>query len=108
MNRIKFLRSSAGLSQGQLGKKLGCSSVTVSRYELETRQLDPATIHALCDLFVCTSDYLLGRSDVPYAAVAAEDAALLASYHSAPENVRAAISVLLSGKSEPAEKKKAV
>ena len=107
MNRIKDLRTASGLSQRQLGKRLGCSSVTVSRYELESRQLDPATIHALCDLFSCTSDYLLGRSDVAYSSVTPEDAALLASYHSAPENVKEAISVLLSGVSLQAGKKKA-
>ena len=108
MNRIMELRKSRGMSQDELGQILNVGKGAVSRYELEKRQLTPEAIHVLCDLFGCTSDYLLGRSDVPYAAVAAEDAALLASYHSAPENVRAAISVLLSGKSEPAEKKKAV
>lgn len=108
MNRIRELRLAANMQQADLAQHLSVSKVTVSRYELEQRQLDPTTICTLCDLFGCTADYLLGRSDVPYAAVAAEDAALLASYHSAPENVRTAISVLLSGKSEPAEKKKAV
>lgn len=108
MNRIRDLRTAAGWTQAELGRELGCVGQTVSKLESEVRQLDPAMINAICDLFGCTADYLLGRSDVPYAAVAAEDAALLASYHSAPENVRTAISVLLSGKSEPAEKKKAV
>ena len=108
MNRIKELRQMQGWTQAQLGARIGTAKSTISEYENEKHLLDPPTIHALCDLFSCTSDYLLGRSDVPYATVTAEDAALLASYHSAPENVRAAISVLLSGKSEPAEKKKAV
>lgn len=108
MNRIRDLRTAAGWTQAQLGEKLNVGNTAISQYESETRQLDPATIHALCDLFGCTADYLLGRSDVAYSSVTPEDAALLASYHSAPENVREAISVLLSGESEPAEKKKAV
>lgn len=108
MNRIMELRQAKGMTQEELGHVLNVGKGAVSRYEQGKRQLTPEAIHAICDYFGCTADYLLGRSDVPYAAVAAEDAALLASYHSAPENVRTAISVLLSGKSEPAEKKKAV
>lgn len=108
MNRIKELRQMQGWTQAQLGARIGTAKSTISEYENEKHLLDPPTIHALCDLFGCTSDYLLGRSDVAYSSVTPEDAALLASYHSAPENVREAISVLLSGESEPAEKKKAV
>ncbi len=108
MNRIAELRLARGMTQDVLGQILNVGKGAVSRYEQEKRQLTPEAIHALCDLFGCTSDYLLGRSDVPNAAVTAEDAALLASYHSAPENVREAISVLLSGVSLQAEKKKAV
>lgn len=108
MNRIKDLRLSNNWRQEDLATKMNTAKSVISRYETGKLDLDTDLINRLCDLFGCTSDYLLGRSDVPYAAVAAEDAALLASYHSAPENVRAAISVLLSGKSEPAEKKKAV
>lgn len=107
MNRIRELRSVNEWTQAQLGKKIGVAKTTISGYESEDRQLTPATIHTLCDLFGCTSDYLLGRSDVAYSSVTPEDAALLASYHSAPENVREAISVLLSGVSLQAGKKKA-
>ena len=64
MNRIKDLRLAAGMSQEDIGRRLNVGKGAVSRYELEQRQLDPATIHALCDLFGCTADYLLGRSDI--------------------------------------------
>ena len=64
MNRIKDLRLVRDMSQADLGEVLGCTGQSVSRFEREERQLDPATIHALCDLFGCTSDYLLGRSDI--------------------------------------------
>ena len=64
MNRIKDLRLAAGMSQEDLGHRLNVGKGAVSRYELEQRQLDPATIHALCDLFGCTADYLLCRSDI--------------------------------------------
>lgn len=108
MNRIKDLRLSNNWRQEDLAAKMNTAKSVISRYETGKLDLDTDLINRLCDLFSCTSDYLLGRSDVPYAVVTAEDAALLASYHSAPENVRAAISVLLSGESEHVEKKKAV
>ena len=107
MNRIKYLRTARGWTQVQLGDRIGTSRAAISMYETEARQLDPPTIHALCDLFGCTADYLLGRSESRQAVLTAEDAQLLSLYHSAPENVRAAISVLLEGVPEPAEKKKA-
>ena len=58
MNRIKDLRVAADMSQAQLGRAIGCVGQTISKMETETRQLDPATIHALCDLFDCSADYL--------------------------------------------------
>ena len=107
MNRIKELRTAQGWTQAQLGAKIGTVKSTISEYENEKHFLDPPTIHALCDLFGCTADYLLGRSESRQAVLTAEDAQLLSLYHSAPENVRAAISVLLEGVPEPVEKKKA-
>lgn len=65
MNRIKILRIERGLSQAALAKQLGCAAATVSKYELEQRDLDTPTINRLCDIFECTSDYLLGRTDEP-------------------------------------------
>lgn len=102
MNRIKDLRLGRSLSQAQLGSVLGCVGQTVSKLETESRQLDPITIHALCDFFGCTADYLLGRSEVLSPAVSDADAQLLAAYHAAPDHVRAAIDTLL----RPAEQKK--
>lgn len=106
MNRIRDLRELNGWTQVQLGERIGASRSAVSMYESETRQLDPAAIHALCDLFHCSADYLLGRSSTPLPVLSDEDAAILASYHAAPENVRSAIDTLLAP--VVAEKKKAV
>ena len=96
MNRIKELRQAAGLSQEALGRVLGCHSATVSKYELEQRQLDPATISMLCDHFNVTADYLIGRSSVPYDAVSPQDAQLLESYHSLPLEIRRAVDGLMA------------
>lgn len=105
MNRIKELRVAAKMSQAELGKKLGCVSQTVSKLELETRQLDPATIGALCDLFGCTSDYLLGRSDFRDPVVTNEDAQLLQTYHALPLEIRRAVDGLMTPYRQAAEQK---
>ena len=83
MNRIKELRLAAGMSQEDLGRRLNVGKGAVSRYELEKRQLDPTLIGTLCDLFGCTADYLLGRSDTRLPVVTDDDARLLAAYHAA-------------------------
>ena len=71
MNRIRELRLVHGWTQAQLGKHVGAAKSTVSGYETEERQLTPEMIGTLCDLFGCTADYLLGRSDEPYAKLSA-------------------------------------
>lgn len=83
MNRIKELRTKRGLSQAELGNVLGCISATVSKWELEQRQLDPITINTLCDYFGVSSDYLLGRSEFQNPVISNADAALLRAYHAA-------------------------
>lgn len=96
MNRIKDLREACGWTQAQLGKRLGVERTAVSNYEREDRQLSPAVIHQLCDLFGCTSDYLLGRSSTPQPVITDADAEILAAYRAAPEHVRTAIDALLA------------
>ena len=106
MNRIRELRIAAEMRQEDLAQHLNVSKVTVSRYELESRHLDPATIHQLCDLFGCTADYLLGRSEDPEPAVTPEDARVLRAYHAAEDRDRAFIDHLL-GLDQPEKKRRA-
>lgn len=96
MNRIKELRLSYGWTQPQLGKRIGAARSTISMYEAELRQLDAPTIHALCDLFGCTSDYLLCRSDVSRPMFSDEDARILAAYHAASLRDRGLIDQILA------------
>lgn len=95
MNRIKDLRLVRDMSQADLGDVLGCTGQSVSRFEREERQLDPATIHALCDYFGCTADYLLGRSSSPSPAVTEEDVRLIEAYRDAEPRDRAFVDHLL-------------
>ena len=96
MNRIRELRQASGWTQTQLGKKIGAAKNTISGYENEVRHVDPLTIHKLCDLFGCTADYLLGRSDAPLPVISSEDAELLAAYHALPLAIRQAVDGLLA------------
>lgn len=74
MNRLKELRIQHGYSQAVLGEILGCAPSTVSKYELSQRELDIPTINRLCDIFKCTSDYLLCRTDEPLGQLPASQA----------------------------------
>ena len=95
MNRIRELRLARNMSQAQLGAALGCVGQTISKLETEARQLDPSTIHVLCDYFGCTADYLLGRSDTRLPVVTDDDARLLAAYHAADPRDREFVDHLL-------------
>ena len=60
MNRIKELREAFGMSQAKLGERIGCVGQTVSKFEKETRQLDPPTICALCDISYVKAAHFAG------------------------------------------------
>lgn len=96
MNRIAELRQGMGMTQDELGKVLNVGKGAVSRYEQEKRQLTPETICTLCDLFGCTSDYLLGRSFSPAPVISDADAELLQIYHALPLEIRRAVDGLLA------------
>lgn len=95
MNRIRELREAAGMTQKQVGVILNVGHSAVSQYETETRQLDPPTICALCDLFGCTADYLLGRSLSPAPVMSSQDALVLEAYHALPPELRRAVDGIL-------------
>lgn len=106
MNRIRDLRTGSGWTQAELAQKIGTARTTVTMYERGDRQLDAPMIHALCDIFGCTADYLLGRSEARSPAVSEEEVRLLLAWRAAPDHVKDAISILLFPPSQ--EKKKVV
>lgn len=95
MNRLRELRIGKKYSQEKLGKIIGCTSATISKYELEQRELDSATIRCLCDIFNCTADYLLCRSDSPSAKITEDEAALLRAYRAADDHTKAVVRLAL-------------
>ena len=95
MNRIRELREARGWRGQDLADQLHVKKNTISRYEREERQLDPPTICALCDIFGCTADYLLCRSDSRFPPLTDEQARLLSAYAAADKRDRAYIDHLL-------------
>lgn len=56
------------MSQAELAEKLGVSQQTISKYERGTREPDNETLAKLAEIFDCSIDYLLGKTDIrnPY------------------------------------------
>lgn len=96
MIRLRELRQERGWTQIQLGDKIGAAKSTISEYENDKHQLDPATICTLCDLFGCTADYLLGRSATPLPAITDAQARLLAAYDAASLRDRGLVDQILA------------
>lgn len=63
MNRIRELRLERKMKQSELAVLLHTGRTAISNYELELRALDPDLINRLCEIFDCSADYLLCRSD---------------------------------------------
>ena len=80
MNRIKELRTKKGWRQQDLAEVLSTNQQTVGRYESEKRGLDVETIGKLCDIFDCTADYLLGRSELRRFSLTPEESELLLGF----------------------------
>ena len=95
MNRIRELRVAKNLTQVKLAKLLNCTSTAVSKYEQEQLGLDVELINKLCDVFNCTADYLLCRSDSPSAKISEDEAALLRAYRAADEHTKAVVRLAL-------------
>ena len=59
--RLKLLRKQNGLSQGELGKLLGVSKVSISGYEKGTRIPSMDVLLMILRVFNVSADYMLGR-----------------------------------------------
>ena len=95
MNNLKPLRLRSGISQAKLGEMLNCTDVTISRYETGQRDIDSSTICRLCDIFGCTADYLLGRSELPSAELTPAEISLLLAYRRADGRARDMVDLAL-------------
>ena len=62
-NAIKSERTRMGLSQKELADLVGKGRATVARWESDPFSVDGDKLCKLSDIFGCSIDYLLGRTD---------------------------------------------
>lgn len=78
--RLKALRTQAGMTQLQLAQRIGVTKSVVSYYELQERTPSPEVLRKLAGIFKVSTDYLLGldaRESLDISGLSPEDAALL-------------------------------
>lgn len=64
MNRIKTLREDFGYTQQELADKLNGAKSTIAMYENETRKPSLEILVKLSEIFNCSIDYLLCKTDI--------------------------------------------
>lgn len=64
MNRIKILREELNMTQQELADKLDGAKSTVAMYEKGDRKPSMEVLLKLSDIFNCSIDYILGKSDI--------------------------------------------
>lgn len=81
--RIKKLRTEAGLSQSELAKRVHSTRSSISMYECDERWPDFETLDELADFFDVSFDYLLCKTDTNagYPAREADRMRRLLKYH---------------------------
>lgn len=102
MNRIRELRIAHQMKQKELADILHVGQTAISNYEAGIRQLDPDLINRLCEIFDCSADYLLCRSDrkkeepaMPSAELSEGEYALIRAYRAADERARGMVDLAL-------------
>ncbi|MFC7364497.1 MULTISPECIES: helix-turn-helix domain-containing protein [Bhargavaea] len=63
--RLKLLRNQEKLTQAQMAEKVGVARTTYAMYEQGNREPDNKTLARIADYFGVSTDYLLGRTDIP-------------------------------------------
>lgn len=64
MNRIKNLREELNITQQELADKLNCSKSVIGLYENDRRKPSLEVLLKLSEIFNCSIDYILGKSDI--------------------------------------------
>lgn len=59
-DKLRALRTNAGMTQTELANRLGITKSVVSYYELQERTPSPDVLIRLAGIFRVTTDYLLG------------------------------------------------
>lgn len=64
MNRIKQLREENSWTQLELSKKMNCAISSIAMYENESRKPSMEVLIKLSEIFNCSIDYLLCKSEI--------------------------------------------
>ena len=64
--RLKYLRREKKLSQAALAEAIGVGQSSIASYERDERKPSYEVLCLLADYFEVSTDYLLGRTDVPH------------------------------------------
>lgn len=64
MNRIKLLREEFNYTQQDLADKLKCSKSVIGLYENETRKPSMEVLLKLSEIFNCSIDYILCKTNI--------------------------------------------
>lgn len=64
MNRIKFLREEAGMTQQELADKLNGAKSTIAMYEKGDRKPSLEVLVKLSEIFNCSIDYILYKTNI--------------------------------------------
>ena len=64
MNRIKLLREENNMTQQELADKINGAKSTIAMYEKGDRKPSMEVLISLSEIFNCSIDYLLGKSDI--------------------------------------------
>ena len=65
MENLKKLREKKKLTQTKVGIDVGLSQEVISHFEIGNSKPNIDNLIKLADYFNCSTDYLLGRTDIP-------------------------------------------
>ena len=87
--RLKELRADKNLTQKELATMLGLSKNIICEYEKGRAEPSVETLTAMCKIFQCSADYLIGLSDdfgnvAVNADLSEEEKEILATYRALP------------------------
>lgn len=102
-DRIKERRTALGMTQEELGAKLGLQKSAIAKYENgRVENIKRSVIQNMATILDCTPSYLMGwdaeyrKNDIkPLENSEAEDIELLNAYHSASDEIKSCIRRIL-------------
>lgn len=97
-NMLSFLRKREGLSQAELGKRLGIAKSTVSMYENDERKPSFEMLEIIADYFNINMDTLVGGSEssvYPADSLSPTERRLISAWRQAAEKDRRIVAAAL-------------